>query len=125
MAKKILLVDDEEDFQELMGIRIKGWGYDFIQALNGRGAIEALKSKNPDIIILDYVMPDMNGVEVLKKIRKIDRKIPVIMFTAHPDEKSFKGARKLGITAYVPKLSEYSDILVALREAIYIAEKQL
>lgn len=123
--KKILLVDDEVDFLEIMGVRIESWGYDLIKASNGKEAIDAVMSKTPDIVILDYIMPDMDGIEVLKQIRKIDNKIPVIMFTAHPDMKSMKGAEELGIIVYTPKLSAYIDTQLSLKQAIRMAEKRL
>lgn len=92
MAKiKILLVDDEVDLLELMSKRIESWGYDLIVATNGKEALDMLKSEEPDIIVLDYMMPDMDGVATLKKIRAMHNKIPVIMFTAFPDEKSIEG----------------------------------
>ena len=126
MAKiKILLVDDEVDLLELMSKRIESWGYDLIVATNGKAALNMLKSKEPDIIVLDYMMPDMDGVATLKKIRAMYNKIPVIMFTAFPDEKSIEGAEELGVISYVPKLSAYADTQSALKEAIHIAEKKL
>ena len=84
MAKlKILLVDDEEEFCTLMGVRIINWGYDFIKASSGKEALDILKSQNPDIIILDYMMPEMDGVATLKEIRagKFALITPVITFT--------------------------------------------
>ena len=70
-------------------------------------------------------MPEMDGISTLKEIRKIDNKIPVIMFTAYPDGRSFGGANKLGAIMFIPKLSAYSDNQAALKEAIHIAEKKL
>lgn len=122
---KILLVDDEVDFLELMGPRIRGWGYDLIEATHGKEAIDAVMSKNPDIVVLDYMLPEMDGVSTLKKIRKINKKIPVIMFTAYPDMKAIEGAEKLGVTAFIPKLSAYSDAQSALKESIHMAEEKL
>lgn len=123
--RRILLADDEADFLKLMGARIRGWGYEVVEAKNGEEAIDAVMNKNPDIVILDYIMPDMDGVEVLRRIRKIDKKIPVIMFTAHPDIKSMEGAENLGVSAYIPKLSIYSEVQAALKVAIDLAKKKL
>ena len=121
----ILLVDDEPDFLEVMGARISGWGYNSIMVSNGKDALLALKDKKPDIIILDYMMPDMDGVSTLKEIRKTDSNIPVIMFTAHPDVEAMKEIQKLGVTAFIPKLSVYFDAQSALKSAIDMLDKRL
>ena len=124
MAKmKILLVDDEPDYQRIMESRILHWGYDVIKACNGKEALEALREKKPDVIILDYMMRDMDGIQVLEEIRKLDKDIPVIMLTAYPDERSLKGTKELGISAFIPKLSIYSDIQFSLKEVLSMVEK--
>ena len=125
VKKKVLVVDDEADFLETMGAIIKGWGYDLIEAVNGKEAIDVIRNKKADIVILDYMMPEMDGVTALKEIRKIDKEVPVIMFTAYPDGRSFGGANKLGAIMFIPKLSAYSDNQAALKEAIHIAKKKL
>ena len=125
MRKKILIVDDEKDLLLVMGTRIKAWGYDLLEASGGKEAIGAVKQKRPDIIILDYKMPEMDGVATLKEIRKINKNIPVIMFTAFPDKRSIEGTEKLGVSAFIPKLSVFSDTLAALKTAIQMAEKRL
>jgi len=122
---KILLVDDEPDFVELIGIRIIEWGYDFLKAFNGREAIETVKNKKPDIIILDYVMPMMDGVSILKEIRKFNDGVPVIMFTNYPDMKTMANTKKLGISAFIPKLSVYPDVLTSLKATLEMIEKKL
>ncbi|MDD5136478.1 MAG: response regulator [Candidatus Omnitrophica bacterium] len=119
MAKfKVLLVDDELDFQKIMGVHIKGWGYDLITASNGKEALAAVKDEKPDLVILDYVMPDMDGIKALRLIRQIDAKLPVIMFTANPDIKSIKGSKKLGVCAYVPKFCLYTNMPSQLKEEL-------
>jgi CheY-like chemotaxis protein len=122
---RILLIDDELEFLEVMGSRIKSWGYDLIAATNGKEAIDAVENKNPDIVVLDYKLPDMDGVEVLKEIRKINKEIPVIMFTAYADEKSMKGTEELGAYALIPKLSVYQDAQATLKSVINTIEKKL
>jgi CheY-like chemotaxis protein len=110
MAKiKILLVDDDADLINVMRMRIESWGCECLEALNGKDALASMKKKHPDIIILDYMMPDMDGLAVLKKIRRMDKKIPVIMFTAYPDATAIKGAEQLGVNAFIPKVSAYQD----------------
>ena len=126
MSKKIiLLVDDEKDVLELMGARIKSWGYDLVTALNGREAIAIIKNQNPDIVVLDYMLPDMDGVYVLGQIRKIKPGLAVIMFTAYPEVDVIKDAEALGVNAFIPKLSAYVDVQAALKTSLDILEKKL
>ena len=125
MKKTILLIDDEKDVLTIMGGRIRKWGYDLIEATGGKEAIEAIKKGGPDIVVLDYIMPEMDGVSTLKEIRKINNKIPVIMFTAFSDKKSIKGTEKLGVTAYIPKMSMFSPGESSLEIAVKMAEKNL
>ena len=122
---RVLLVDDEVDILEMFGTRIESWGYEVIKAENGKKAMKILEDKKPDIIVLDYMMPGENGIVVLEKIRKTNKEIPVIMFTAHPDEKSMEGSSNLGAMAFVPKLSMYSDTQASLKSAIHMAEEKL
>lgn len=125
MKRKILLVDDERGILIFIGGCIEEWGYDLITASSGKEAIDALKNKNPDIIILDYKMADMDGIDTLKKIRALNEEIPVIMFTAFPDQRSIKGSEKLGVIAYIPKVTPYTKTEDLLRAAINLAENAL
>lgn len=121
---KILLVDDEPDILEVMGGRIEKWGHKVIKAASGQAGLDMIRKKRPDIVILDYMMPDMDGVATLQEIRKIDKKLRIIMFTAYPDQYSFKWSKKLDVSAFIPKLSAYSDTHSALKAAIDMIEKK-
>jgi len=126
MAKiKILLVDDELNFLEVMKERIMKWGFDVIKAKNGMEGIEALASQRPDIIILDYLMPGMDGISVLREIREKDKDIPIIMYTAYPDKVPIRTMEELTISAFIPKLSVYEDAHTILKNAIGIAAKKI
>ncbi|MDD5496115.1 MAG: response regulator [Candidatus Omnitrophica bacterium] len=125
MKKKIMLVDDELDFLEVMGGRIRSWGYEVIPVSSGEEAIEKVKGNGIDIIILDYMMPVMDGIGTLREIRRIDKTIPVIVFTAYPVEDTMKEAEKLGVSAFIPKLSSYSDTQAALKSALEMIDKKI
>ena len=71
LKEKILLVDDEPDIIEILGYNLKKEGYDILTAENGKDAIEIAKSKNPDLIIMDVMMPGMDGMEACYEMRKI------------------------------------------------------
>jgi CheY-like chemotaxis protein len=108
-GKRVLLVDDQAGILEVVGTRIKSWGYVLLEAKNGKDAIGIVKARKTDLVVLDYMLPDMDGIAVLKEIRKINKKIPVIMFTSYPNPTAMYEAENLGISAYVAKLSISSD----------------
>lgn len=82
--KKVLVVDDEEDFLQVLGKRLTVSGYSVIAATNGRDAVALAKSQRPDIIVLDVVMPEMDGGQVMAELKEhpSTRSIPVILLTA-------------------------------------------
>lgn len=122
---KILLVDDEVDFLTLMGSIIRGWGYDLIEVSTGKEAVNIVMDKKIDIIILDYKMPEMDGIATLREIRKINKEIPVIMLTGYPNGRSIKSCEELGVSVYTPKLSSTQDVQISLRTSIIMVEKKL
>lgn len=121
----VLLVDDNEDFLKLISMRLRKWGYDFYTAPDGKEAIQVIKEKKLDVVVLDYMMPDMDGVSVLKEIRNINPQLPVIMFTAYPNEEVISDTTQLGIAAFIPKLSIYTDSINSLKTALDMACKNL
>lgn len=101
----VLLVDDNEAILQLLKRMMKIWGFDSILAKSGKEALRFLKVGMPDFIILDYMMPEMDGITTLKNIRQINPIIPVIMFTSLPDDRATKGAEELNVSAFIPKES--------------------
>ena len=122
---RILVVDDDKEFLALLSGNIEPWGYEVIPASGGKEALKMIKNKAADMIILDYLMPDMNGAETLKKIRRIDEKVPVIMFTSYADNRAITGTEKHGILAYVPKVGVFTNPESSLKAAIGMAEKTI
>ena len=123
--KRILIIDDEVDYLSLMQERLESWGYAVELAQGGKEGLVAVKEKLPDIVILDYFMPGMDGVEVLKHIRKFDKSLIVIMLTAHADTNNIKGAQELGVSAFIPKLSAYSDVQASLKSTLDMVGKKV
>lgn len=121
----ILLVDNEADFLKLMSMRIKSWDYDVLEAQTAKKAMEIVDAKLADIIVLDYKMPDLDGIDLLKKIRAVNKDIPVIMFTAFPDIKSMEGANELGVVCYTPKLGVDYEDQASLKSALLLAINKL
>jgi len=111
---KILIVDDEEDILKLLEIRIKGAGYEVIKAKNGKEAVSSAFKEKPDLIVLDVMMPEMNGFEATKQLRsKLQTAvIPILMLTAKRDKESELEGIDAGADDYITKPFD-GDILLA------------
>lgn len=104
--KKILVVDDEPDFIEMIKIRLEANDYDVAWAMNGREALEKIKKDKPDAVLLDILMPEIDGLETLKQIRKIHKDLPVFIITAFSNEERFKMANKLKASGFIIKTGD-------------------
>lgn len=104
-AKHILVCDDDDLLLELLRFRLSGKGYEVRTARDGKEAIESAKAKLPDAIVLDAMMPVIDGFEVLRQIREAPhmRHLPVIMLTARKGENDIVAALKLGASDYIAK----------------------
>ena len=112
--KRILIVDDEPLIIEVLSEHFKG-DFQVETAVNGTEALASVLRQRPDLVLLDINMPRMNGVEVLKDIKKIDESITVIMVTANEQVALAADALKSGAFGYVPKPFDfrYLDHMVA------------
>ncbi len=98
--KRILLVDDERAILKIVSIKLRISGYDVVTACDGKQALELVESAKPDLILLDIVMPVMDGLAVLEQLRPISR-LPVIAFSARPE--AGQKALTLGANAFLSK----------------------
>jgi DNA-binding NtrC family response regulator len=115
----ILLVDDEVSFVETMTKRLSKKGVHTFTAFNGREALELLAAgKDVDIVVLDIRMPGMNGLEVLKEIKKQNPSIDVIILTGHSTvDMAIKGMR-LGAFDFLTKPCELEELIKIINDAI-------
>ncbi len=104
-GNKILVVDDETDILNLLDYNLKKAGFDVLLARDGPEAIECARDRRPDLIVLDIMLPDMEGTEVLKRLKSNDstRGIPVIMLTAKGEEVDKIVGLELGAEDYITK----------------------
>lgn len=100
--KCVLVVDDEPGIVKVLGIKLKLHGYEVIGTTSGAEAVELAREKDPDVMLLDILMPGMNGMEVLERVRTFSR-VPVIVFTARPDVTQI--AMKMGADDFIAKPS--------------------
>ena len=125
MKKKILAVDDESDSLDLICTMLLRAGFVVVSAANGAEALEIARTQRPDLIILDVMIPDISGLEVLKKL-KFDadtQKIPVLLLTALSKELDRIVGLELGADDYVVK--PFSPQEVILRVKILLGLNQL
>ncbi|MBN1869175.1 MAG: response regulator [Candidatus Omnitrophica bacterium] len=117
-VKKVLVVDDEPELLKAMRIRLASWGYAVLTAANGKEAVRLVKKEDPDAIILDIMMPEMDGIETLKRIRRFNKKVLVFMLTAYGDKERFEKTNKLGIAGFIHKGSEFENASEFVRVAL-------
>ena len=98
--RRILVVDDEERMVRFIRMNLEHDGFQVSEAFNGRQAIQKLRDVNPDLILLDIMMPDMDGFEVLETVREISQ-VPVIMLTAKGEEDDRVRGLELGADDYI------------------------
>src|SRR5215469_8119610 len=91
-TKKVLIVDDEAAFSTPLGIKLKTEGYDVLKAYNGQEGLNVLQSNNPDLIVLDIIMPIMNGKVMIEKLRQLPqyKTLPVIMLSNEGEYENIK-----------------------------------
>jgi len=102
MEKKVLIVDDEKNIVDIIAFNLKKEGYEILKAADGEEGLLLAFSENPDLILLDIMMPKMDGYEVCKKIRE-KRNTPIIMLTARAEEVDKVLGLELGADDYVTK----------------------
>ncbi len=103
LVKRILVVDDEHKLREMISSYLKNDGYETIEAANGNSAVQNIKNDQIDMVLLDIMMPEMDGYEALKEIRSIQKKLPVIMLTAKTDEIDKIVGLEMGADDYITK----------------------
>jgi DNA-binding NtrC family response regulator len=114
---KVLLVDDEEDFVRTMAERMEMRNLGSDVALDGEQALAMLEDEIPDVMVLDLRMPGIDGMEVLRRVRKAYPVIQVIIMTGHGSAEEEKEARRLGAFDYLEKPVDINDLMDAVRKA--------
>ncbi|SFU63839.1 response regulator [Alicyclobacillus macrosporangiidus] len=114
MAKKVLIVDDQFGIRVLLQEVLLQEGYQVFQAANGPTALEIVKQESPDLILLDMKIPGMDGLEILRNLRKMGAESKVIMMTAYGELDLIQEAMEMGALAHFTKPFDIDE----LRQAV-------
>jgi two-component system, response regulator, stage 0 sporulation protein F len=112
--KKVLIVDDQNGIRILLMEVFSSEGYTTFQASNGKLALEIVKKESPDLVLLDMKIPGMDGLEILKHVKAINRDIKVIMMTAYGELDMIKEATDLGALMHFTKPFDIDEMRMAV-----------
>ncbi|MEW9124412.1 MAG: sigma-54 dependent transcriptional regulator [Thermotaleaceae bacterium] len=117
---KILIADDEKNMRWILEKNLKSEGFLVVSAEDGDEAFNMYLDEAPDMVILDYKMPKLDGMEVLKRIKKVNNKIPVIMITAHGSTDAAVEAMKLGAVDFISKPFDINELKLTILKVLNI-----
>jgi two-component system, OmpR family, alkaline phosphatase synthesis response regulator PhoP len=118
--KKVLLVDDEPSIVKVVGKRLEVAGYEVATAMDGQAALDRVRSEQPNLIILDLMLPKLNGYEVCTMLKQDTRyqQIPIMMFTAKAQAKDEQLGMECGANAYLRKPFQAQELLETVRSLL-------
>ena len=111
MNEKILIIEDEEDLVKGLKLNLEDEGYEVDYALNGKEGLEKALKENPDLILLDIMLPGMNGLEICKELRQKKMDIPILMLTAKGGEMDKVIGLEIGADDYISKPFSIRELL--------------
>jgi CheY-like chemotaxis protein len=118
MSKKVLVVDDDPVVRLLVNEFLSSQGYEVLTVESGTECMNAVTDKKPDVVVLDLLMPEMNGIEVLKRLRDNPNtaSLPIVMMSSDFDTRDITSSYNLSADGYVQKPFGMRDILSAVKE---------
>lgn len=117
MDEKVILVDDDEKLRKLITEYLKGYGFQVVALPDGFSVLEKIRTESPDMVILDIMLPEKDGLEVLKEIRSVSS-IPVVMLTAKGEDADRIVGLELGADDYLPKPFNPRELLARMRAVL-------
>lgn len=118
MGKTVLIVEDEQNIVDILSFNLSREGYDTLEAYDGPTGLQLALEQNPDLILLDLMLPGMNGFDVCAKIRQSGNAIPIIMLTAREEEEDKVLGLELGADDYITKPFSMRELLARVKANI-------
>ena len=118
MSKKILIVEDEKNIVDILSFNLSREGYDTLEAYDGAAGLKLALEEHPDLILLDLMLPKMNGFDVCKAVREQDSSTPIIMLTAREGESDKVFGLELGADDYITKPFSMRELLARVKANI-------
>lgn len=123
---KILIVDDEVEFNEIVRSYMEFYGHETVCVFNGREAVERVRKESFDLILMDLMMPEMDGFEAIRQIREMERDsfTPIIILSALPESENIeKGLAESGADEYIVKPCDQTALMARVRSMLRLKEK--
>jgi DNA-binding response OmpR family regulator len=110
---KVLIVDDDPDIRDLLSFSFGVAGFEIHTALDGRAALDVVEAHRPDLVVLDWMMPELDGLEVCRLLRSFERDehLPVVMLSARTSAQDKRAGEAAGVTEYVTKPFSPRDLV--------------
>ena len=118
MGKTVLIIEDEQNIVDILSFNLGREGYDTLEALDGPTGLQLALEQNPDLILLDLMLPGMDGFEVCRRIREAGSSVPIVMLTAREEEDDKVRGLELGADDYITKPFKNRELIARVRANI-------
>ena len=118
MSKRILIVEDEKNIVDILSFNLSKEGYDTLEAYDGQAGLQLALEQDPDLVLLDLMLPKMDGFDVCRQLRQAGRNTPVIMLTAREEETDKVLGLELGADDYITKPFSMRELLARVKANI-------
>ena len=126
MGKHVLLVEDEANIREAMSFLLSREGWRVDTHADGATAFDAIKTLQPDLLVLDYMLPGRSGMEILTDLRADPNltELPVLMLTARGQARDREQAERAGVSRFMTKPFSNAEVLTAVRDLVHVAQQK-
>ena len=118
MGKRVLIVEDEQSIVDILSFNLTKEGYDTIEALDGPTGLQLALEQNPDLVLLDLMLPGMSGFDVCRQIRQAGSTVPIVMLTAREEEEDKVLGLELGADDYITKPFKNRELMARVKANI-------